>query len=147
MADLPDRYNPQDVEERIYKWWDSKGYFKAQEVSTKPPFCIILPPPNVTGSLHMGHALDHSIQDVMIRWKRMSGFNALWLPGTDHAGIATQNIVLQFDFHIYFSIPKPAEQTVLFLAHGEFFFLFSILVQRYFVLLCRHGQFLEAIEH
>ncbi len=91
--ELPDRYSAADVEQRIYQWWESKGYFKAQDVSTKPPFCIILPPPNVTGQLHMGHALDHTIQDVLIRWKRMSGFNALWLPGTDHAGIATQMVV------------------------------------------------------
>lgn len=90
---LPDRYSPQDVEGKTYAWWNSKGYFKAQDVSTKPPYSIILPPPNVTGFLHMGHALDHTIQDVLIRWKRMSGFNAMWLPGTDHAGIATQAVV------------------------------------------------------
>lgn len=87
------RYNPQDVETRIYQAWEKAGYFKAQEKSKKPPFSIILPPPNVTGQLHMGHALDHTIQDLLIRWKRMSGFNTLWLPGTDHAGIATQSVV------------------------------------------------------
>jgi valyl-tRNA synthetase len=92
-SNLSDRYSPQDVENRIYTWWEQSGYFKAQDSSTKPPFSVILPPPNVTGFLHMGHALDHTIQDVMIRWKRMSGFNALWLPGTDHAGIATQSVV------------------------------------------------------
>ena len=92
-SSLPDRYNPQDVEARIYKWWEESGYFKAQDQSTKPPFSIILPPPNITGFLHMGHALDHTIQDTLIRWKRMSGFNAMWLPGTDHAGIATQTVV------------------------------------------------------
>jgi len=90
---LSDRYNPQDVEQRLYKWWEENKYFKAEDASTKPPFSVILPPPNVTGSLHIGHALDHSIQDCLIRWKRMSGFNTLWLPGTDHAGIATQNVV------------------------------------------------------
>lgn len=90
---LSDRYNPQEVEDKIYQWWESSGFFKAQDQSTKPPFSVILPPPNVTGFLHMGHALDHTIQDVLIRWKRMSGFNALWLPGTDHAGIATQSVV------------------------------------------------------
>ena len=90
---LSDRYSPQEVEGRIYKWWESQGYFKAQDTSSKPPYCIILPPPNVTGSLHMGHALDHTVQDVLIRYKRMMGFNALWLPGTDHAGIATQSVV------------------------------------------------------
>lgn len=90
---LSDRYSPQEVEGRIYNWWEESGYFKAQDRSTKPPFSIILPPPNVTGFLHMGHALDHTIQDVLIRWKRMSGYNAMWLPGTDHAGIATQTVV------------------------------------------------------
>lgn len=90
---LNDRYNPSEVESKTYQWWESSGFFKAEDKSTKPPFSIILPPPNVTGFLHMGHALDHTIQDLMIRWKRMKGFNALWLPGTDHAGIATQTVV------------------------------------------------------
>lgn len=91
--DLPDRYDPQSVEANVYKWWEKNSYFKAEDLSTKPPFSIILPPPNVTGSLHIGHALDHTIQDVLIRWKRMSGFNTVWVPGTDHAGIATQMVV------------------------------------------------------
>lgn len=90
---LSDRYNPSEVESKIYQWWEASGYFKAQDVSNKPPFSILLPPPNVTGFLHTGHALDHTIQDLLIRWKRMNGFNALWLPGTDHAGIATQAVV------------------------------------------------------
>ena len=90
---LSDRYNPGEVEARVYKWWEDGGFFKAENRSTKPPFSIILPPPNVTGFLHMGHALDHTIQDLLIRWKRMNGFNAMWLPGTDHAGIATQMVV------------------------------------------------------
>ncbi len=90
---LSDRYNPADVEGRTYAWWEKEGYFKAQDQSTKPPFSIILPPPNVTGFLHMGHALDHTVQDMLIRWKRMNGFNTMWLPGTDHAGIATQSVV------------------------------------------------------
>ncbi|UXR65313.1 valine--tRNA ligase [Bdellovibrio bacteriovorus] len=90
---LSDRYNPADVESRTYEWWEKNGYFKAQDQSTKPPFSIILPPPNVTGFLHMGHALDHTIQDMLIRWKRMNGYNTMWLPGTDHAGIATQSVV------------------------------------------------------
>ena len=92
-SQLSDHYCPGDVEGRIYSWWEERGYFKADDLSVKPPFSIILPPPNVTGSLHLGHALDHSIQDCLIRWKRMSGYNALWLPGTDHAGIATQSVV------------------------------------------------------
>ncbi|MFN8943769.1 MAG: valine--tRNA ligase, partial [Pseudobdellovibrionaceae bacterium] len=90
---LNDRYSPAEVETRIYDWWEKSGFFKASDQSTKPPFSIILPPPNVTGYLHLGHALDNTIQDVLIRWKRMNGFNALWLPGMDHAGIATQNVV------------------------------------------------------
>ena len=73
----------------------SGGYFRAEATSDKPPFCIVLPPPNVTGCLHLGHALTATIEDILIRWKRMSGFNALWLPGTDHAGIATQMVVEQ----------------------------------------------------
>lgn len=90
---LADRYSPQEVESKIYQWWEESGFFKSQDQSTKPPFSIILPPPNVTGFLHLGHALDHTIQDLLIRWKRMSGFNTMWLPGTDHAGIATQVVV------------------------------------------------------
>ncbi len=91
--ELGDRYNPKDVEKRMYSWWSERRFFSAQDKSTKPPFCIILPPPNVTGQLHIGHALNHTLQDALTRWKRMSGFNALWLPGTDHAGIATQGVV------------------------------------------------------
>jgi valyl-tRNA synthetase len=91
--ELSDRYNPRDVEGRIYNWWMNKGYFKAEEKSTRVPYSVILPPPNVTGQLHLGHALNHSIQDLLVRWKRMQGFNVLWMPGTDHAGIATQSVV------------------------------------------------------
>jgi valyl-tRNA synthetase len=90
---MQDRYEPSEIEPRIYNWWSDGGYFKASDVSTKPPYSIIMPPPNVTGALHLGHALDHTIQDCLIRWKRMSGYNALWIPGTDHAGIATQSVV------------------------------------------------------
>lgn len=86
-------YNPTQVESRWYKFWLEKGYFKANENSDKPPFCIVIPPPNVTGKLHMGHALFVTIQDLLTRYKRMQGFEALWLPGTDHAGIATQVMV------------------------------------------------------
>ncbi len=93
MKNMADRYNPQEVESQVYQWWESSGFFKSEDQSTKPPFSIILPPPNVTGFLHLGHALDHTIQDLLIRWKRMSGFNTMWLPGTDHAGIATQTVV------------------------------------------------------
>lgn len=91
--ELSDRYSPADVEKRIYAWWMEKGYFRASDKSTKIPYSVILPPPNVTGSLHLGHALNHTVQDCLVRWKRMSGFNVLWMPGTDHAGIATQSVV------------------------------------------------------
>ena len=92
-SELSSRYNPSEVEAKVYSRWISNKCFDAEDLSRKPPYSIILPPPNVTGSLHLGHALDHTIQDLLIRWKRMSGFNALWLPGTDHAGIATQMVV------------------------------------------------------
>jgi valyl-tRNA synthetase len=89
---LPKGYEPQQVESRIREYWLSSGVFNAEVDHTKNPFCIVIPPPNVTGILHMGHALDNAIQDLLTRWKRMSGYSALWLPGTDHAGIATQNV-------------------------------------------------------
>jgi valyl-tRNA synthetase len=86
-------YNPKGIEEKWYSFWLDNGFFRADSNSEKPPYCIVIPPPNVTGSLHIGHALDMTLQDIMVRWKRMSGYNTLWLPGTDHAGIATQNVV------------------------------------------------------
>ena len=87
------RFNFEEVEPRLYKSWEERELFKAHARSDKPPFTIVIPPPNVTGSLHMGHALNNTIQDLLIRWKRMEGFECLYLPGTDHAGIATQNVV------------------------------------------------------
>src|SRR3990172_7010365 len=93
MTLIGDRYDPKQVEERWYPQWQERGYFRADPASPKPPYCIVIPPPNVTGSLHMGHALDNTIQDILIRWKRMDGLNALWVPGTDHAGIATQYVI------------------------------------------------------
>ncbi|HDH33884.1 MAG TPA: valine--tRNA ligase, partial [Nitrospirae bacterium] len=87
------RYNHKDIEKKWYDFWIEKKYFEAESKSDKPSYCIVIPPPNVTGSLHIGHALDITLHDIMVRWKRMSGFNTLWLPGTDHAGIATQNVV------------------------------------------------------
>ncbi|MBI5099261.1 MAG: valine--tRNA ligase [Nitrospirae bacterium] len=90
---LEKRYEPKDIEKKWYDFWIEKDYFRAEAKSDKPAYCIVIPPPNITGSLHIGHALDITLQDIMIRWKRMSGFNTLWLPGTDHAGIATQNVV------------------------------------------------------
>lgn len=93
VPDLPAQYQPGEVEQRRYAQWVAEGHFRASAGTGKPPFTIVLPPPNVTGSLHVGHALDHSIQDTLTRRKRMQGFEALWLPGMDHAGIATQNVV------------------------------------------------------
>lgn len=91
--ELAASFTPADIEAPLYQKWLLAGYFTADAKSTKPPFTIVIPPPNVTGSLHIGHALDHTLQDVLIRMKRMKGFEALWLPGMDHAGIATQNVV------------------------------------------------------
>ena len=88
--ELEGKYNPKDFEEKLYENWEEKGYFKPSDDRTKIPYTIVIPPPNITGKLHMGHALDETIQDILIRYKRMQGFNALWIPGTDHAAIATE---------------------------------------------------------
>ncbi|WP_069997429.1 valine--tRNA ligase [Cellulosilyticum sp. I15G10I2] len=90
MKNLEKVYDPNHVEDRLYKKWMDKGYFHAEVDSEKEPFTIVIPPPNITGQLHMGHALDNTLQDILIRYKRMQGFNALWMPGTDHASIATE---------------------------------------------------------
>jgi len=90
---LPPQYLPGDVESRRYQGWVDAGYFTADAASTAPAYTIMIPPPNVTGSLHIGHALDHTLIDALVRRRRMQGYNVLWLPGTDHAGIATQNVV------------------------------------------------------
>ena len=95
IKNLEKNYNPQEFEKRIYSHWMDKEYFKAQPNSGKTPYTIVLPPPNITGQLHMGHALDHTLQDILIRWKRMQGYEALWLPGTDHASIATEVKVVE----------------------------------------------------
>jgi len=92
-TELPPAYEPSEVEKRWYGKWEEAGLFKASVESSKPPFCMVIPPPNVTGSLHIGHALNNTLQDLIARFKRMRGFNVLWLPGCDHAGIATQNVV------------------------------------------------------
>ena len=92
---LTEKYNPQDFEEKLYENWEEQGYFKPSMDKTKESYCIMMPPPNVTGKLHMGHALDATIQDFLIRYKRMQGFNTLWLPGTDHAAISTEMKVVQ----------------------------------------------------
>ncbi len=93
LKDLPTAYNPAETEGEIYKFWEDNELFKADAKSDKPPYSIVIPPPNVTGVLHMGHALDETLQDILIRYHRMAGYEALWVPGTDHAGIATQNVV------------------------------------------------------
>ncbi|NDE51077.1 MAG: valine--tRNA ligase, partial [Actinobacteria bacterium] len=93
MSELSSSFSPAEIEAPLYKKWVDAGYFNANSNSDKPAFCIVIPPPNVTGSLHIGHALDHTLQDLLIRMKRMKGFETLWLPGMDHAGIATQNVV------------------------------------------------------
>ncbi len=92
---IDETYNPTDVEARWYDFWQDNGFFKADEKSEKEPYTIVIPPPNVTGRLHMGHALFVTLQDILIRWKRMEGYETLWLPVTDHAGIATQMMVVK----------------------------------------------------
>ena len=89
-GNLSKTYNPKEFEDRIYEKWEDGGYFKAEIDQSKKPYTIVMPPPNITGQLHMGHALDHTLQDVLIRWKRMEGYSTLWLPGSDHASIATE---------------------------------------------------------
>src|SRR5436853_723038 len=93
MSDIPKAYEPQAVEEKWYKFWLDHKCFVADANSKKPAYSIVIPPPNVTGILHMGHVLNNTIQDILARKARMEGKEVLWLPGTDHAGIATQNVV------------------------------------------------------
>ena len=86
-------YNPKNIEENLYNFWEKNGYFKPNNDLTQPSFCIMMPPPNITGNLHMGHAFQQTIMDILIRYHRMKGENTLWQVGTDHAGIATQILV------------------------------------------------------
>ena len=95
MKELAKNFDPSVVEERLYNKWMEKKYFHTEVDKTKEPFCIVMPPPNITGQLHMGHALDNTMQDILIRWKRMAGYNALWVPGIDHASISTELKVVQ----------------------------------------------------
>ncbi|AKL94288.1 valyl-tRNA synthetase ValS [Clostridium aceticum] len=95
INNLPKNYDPKAFEDHIYQYWMEKDYFKAEVNPQKDPYCIVLPPPNITGQLHLGHALDHTLQDVLIRFKRMQGFETLWQPGTDHASIATEVKVVE----------------------------------------------------
>ena len=93
MIELDAKYNHSEYEKRIWKFWTDNNLYSAKRDESKTPFTILMPPPNVTNQLHMGHGTGYSLQDLLIRWKRMRGFNACWLPGTDHAGIATQMMV------------------------------------------------------
>ncbi|MBR5269819.1 MAG: valine--tRNA ligase [Anaerotignum sp.] len=95
MRELAKNFDPSAVEERLYNTWMEKKYFHTEVDKSKEPFCIVMPPPNITGQLHMGHALDNTMQDILIRWKRMAGYNALWVPGIDHASISTELKVVQ----------------------------------------------------
>ncbi|MBQ2058658.1 MAG: class I tRNA ligase family protein, partial [Firmicutes bacterium] len=95
QKNLPKNYDPKSFEDRIYEAWESSGAFRAERDPNKKPFTVLMPPPNITGQLHMGHALDHSLQDVLTRFKRMQGYSALCLPGTDHASIATEVKVVE----------------------------------------------------
>ena len=88
-------YDPTQVEERLYAWWQEKGYFRGRVNPDKKPYTIVIPPPNITGQLHMGHALNNTLQDILIRWRRMQGREALWIPGTDHASIATEAKIVE----------------------------------------------------
>ena len=89
-TNIPKVYDPQSFEKKWYQYWEENKLFHAEVDETKKPFSIVMPPPNVTGQLHMGHAMDNTLQDILIRFRRMQGYNTLWMPGTDHAGIATQ---------------------------------------------------------
>ena len=93
--DLPKTYNPRDVEKRIYEKWESDGCFRGIIDPSKKHYSIAMPPPNVTGQLHMGHAVDNTLQDILTRFKRMQGYAALWVPGTDHASIATEAKIVE----------------------------------------------------
>ena len=93
--ELNKTYNPSEVEDELYEFWLKNGFFEAKIDKNKKPFTIVMPPPNVTGKLHMGHALDETLQDTIIRFKRMQGFSTLWIPGTDHAAIATEAKIVQ----------------------------------------------------
>src|SRR5262245_17997148 len=93
MSELAKGFEHTEVDPKWYAFWESHGAFQARPDSGRPSFSMVIPPPNVTGSLHIGHALNQTLPDIVVRWKRMKGFDVLWLPGTDHAGIATQNVV------------------------------------------------------
>src|ERR1700680_3485583 len=92
-TELSKQYDPHEAQKKWLAFWKDRNYFHSEPDRNRQPFCIVIPPPNVTGALHLGHALNNTLQDILIRWKRMQGYNALWIPGTDHAGIGTQAVV------------------------------------------------------
>src|SRR6266699_3120759 len=96
-TELPKQYDPKAAQQKWLEFWDQRKYWHSRPDS-REPYCIVIPPPNVTGALHMGHALNNTLQDVLVRWRRMQGYNAEWMPGTDHAGIATQAVVERLIF-------------------------------------------------
>src|SRR6266481_1008205 len=91
--ELPKQYDPREAQQRWLQFWDERNYFHSRPDANRKPYCIVIPPPNVTGALHMGHTLNNTLQDVLIRFHRAQGYETLWMPGTDHAGIATQAVV------------------------------------------------------
>src|SRR5208283_4604634 len=97
-TELPKQYDPQAAQERFLKFWNERGYFHSEPAAPGEKYTIVIPPPNLTGALHMGHALNNTLQDILVRWRRMQGYNSLWMPGTDHAGIATQAVVERLIF-------------------------------------------------
>src|ERR1051326_6782734 len=92
-TELPKQYDPKLAQQKCLAFWDERKYWHSRPDPARKPFCIVIPPPNVTGALHLGHALNNTLQDVLIRWRRMQGDDVLWMPGTDHAGLATQAVV------------------------------------------------------
>ena len=120
--ELTKTYDPKGIEDRIYQKWMDKKYFHAEVDHSKTPFTIVIPPPNITGQLHMGHALDNTMQDILIRFKRMQGYNALWQPGTDHASIATEVKIIEklkeegiskktLDGRVFLSVPGTGKES------------------------------------
>src|SRR5947199_942957 len=97
-TELAKAYDPKEAQQKWLAFWEQRGYFHSDPDPDRKPFTIVIPPPNVTGALHMGHALNNALQDVLVRWRRMQGYNVLWMPGTDHAGIATQAVVERLIF-------------------------------------------------
>ena len=93
MTDIPSAYSPHEIEKKWYTFWLNKGYFRAADKSDRPSYSIVIPPPNITGNLHVGHTLNNSLQDALIRWRKLQGYNTLWMPGVDHAGIGTEIIM------------------------------------------------------